>query len=68
MSENDQSKKLHAEIMEHWKQYKELSKRLMTLEADIADLRNAHSETGQRLYNLYKISDNGLNGELQKKD
>ena len=59
---DEQSAKAHKEICEQWRRYQDLTKAVYSLQSTLGELIKDMNKTGQEIYQLYKASDNGLNG------
>ena len=56
---------MNDEVMELWKRYQNLQKSLIVLQADKDQLDKDLEDCGRRIRELYRISYNGLDGELK---
>jgi hypothetical protein len=53
----------HKEIMGLWDRYQEFTRNLCLLRGNVTELESDLTKLGQKLYQLYKSSDNGLDRE-----
>jgi len=62
-SHTNNGQAIHQELMDLWERYKNLQMQILTLQGSAADLATEISDCGKRIYELYHISDNGLEGK-----
>ena len=53
----------HKKVMELWDKYRDLSKEILRLQADISNLLTESQSVGQQIYQLYQTTDKLLNSE-----
>lgn len=55
----------HKEVIGLWERYRELQKQLFVHQSAVAELANDICDCGKKIYELYKSSDDGLNGQAK---
>jgi hypothetical protein len=59
---DEQSAKAHKEVCELWGRYQDTAKSVYSLQATVAELVSDTQKAGQKIYQLYKLSGDGLDG------